>query len=101
MRKGGDLILLKALSEETRYNIVKSLLRGERCACEIHSLIKKTQPNTSMQLAKLKKAGILTSRREGKKIFYSINDLRVCGIFRALGNSEMIFKGGQCSCMRR
>ena len=38
--------LFKALSEETRYKIIKVLLEGERCACEIPDLIGKTQSNS-------------------------------------------------------
>ncbi len=83
-----DLKILKALGEETRYSIVKILLDGEKCACEIPGLIKRTQSNTSMHLAKLLEARILKSRRDGKKILYSIKDLRVCDVFKALGNKE-------------
>ena len=97
MNMGGDLSLLKALSEETRYMIVKSLLDGEKCACELPGLIKRTQSNTSMHLAKLLDSGILKSRRDGKKILYSIKDLRVCDIFKALG----IDRGKESCCNRK
>lgn len=93
-----NLKLLKALGEETRYKIVEVLLNGETCACEIPSLIKRTQPNTSMQLAKLKEMGILKSRREGKKIIYSIRNLQVCDIFKALGCKKGINLKKSC-CM--
>jgi ArsR family transcriptional regulator len=79
-----NLKLLKALSEETRYKIIKVLLKGERCACEIPSLINRTQSNTSMQLLKLVDLGILQSRREGKKIIYFVKDKRVYGIFKLM-----------------
>ena len=83
-----DLKLLKALALETRYKIIKLLLNGERCACEIPKLIGRTQSNTSMHLAKLAALGILQSRRNGKMIRYSIKDLKVCDIFKALGYFE-------------
>jgi len=93
-----NLKILKALSEETRYKIVEVLLKGEKCACEIPSLINRTQSNTSMQLTKLSDLGILKSRRDGKKILYSIKDLRVCDIFKALGYPEgKLLKS--CCCM--
>jgi ArsR family transcriptional regulator len=98
MNLGGDLDLLKALSEETRYRIVKSLLGGEKCACELPGLINRTQSNTSMHLAKLLDAGILKSRRDGKKILYSIKDLRVCDIFKALGNKNGKILKKECCC---
>lgn len=85
MSRNTNLQLLKALSVETRYRIVEVLLNGEKCACEIPSLIQRTQSNTSMHLAKLVESGILKSRREGKSILYSIRDGRVRDIFRVMG----------------
>ncbi|MGM5480622.1 MAG: ArsR/SmtB family transcription factor [Nanobdellota archaeon] len=79
-----NLSLLKALSEETRYRIVEVLLKGEKCACELPALINRTQSNTSMHLTKLLDLGILKSRRDGKMVVYSINDMRVCDVFKAL-----------------
>jgi len=79
-----NLKLLKSLSEESRYKIVELLLKGEKCACQIPKLIGRTQSNTSMQLTKLTRLGILQSRREGKKIIYSIKDKRVYDIFKLM-----------------
>jgi len=83
-----DLILLKALSEETRYKIINCLLQGELCACKIPRQIKRTQSNTSMHLTKLLEWNILKSRRDGKKIIYSIKNLRICDVFKAISQSE-------------
>jgi len=88
-----DLLLFKALGEETKNRIVELLLKeggrtsktGEYCACEIPSLINRTQSNTSMHLAKLQEWGIIKSRRVGKKILYSIKDRRVYDVFKAVG----------------
>ncbi len=85
-------LIFKALGEETKYRIIELLLKGEGCtcetgeycACEIPSLIKRTQSNTSMHLAKLQGWGIIQSRRDGKKILYSIKDKRVYDIFKVL-----------------
>ena len=82
------LKIMKALSIGTRLKIVEFLLDGEKCVCEIFPHVKRTQSTTSIQLGKLEKSGILKSRRVGKKIFYSINDLRVCDIFKFLGNKK-------------
>jgi ArsR family transcriptional regulator, lead/cadmium/zinc/bismuth-responsive transcriptional repressor len=83
-----NLKILKALSEESRYRIVEVLLGGEKCACQLPDLIGRTQSNTSMQLTKLTSLGILKSRRDGKKIIYSIKDQRVCDVFKSLGYPE-------------
>ncbi|MFW6231099.1 MAG: ArsR/SmtB family transcription factor [Nanoarchaeota archaeon] len=95
-----NLKLLKALSEESRYKIVEVLLDGEKCSCEIPWLIGRTQSNTSMHLTKLSDLGILQSRRDGKKVIYSIKDLRVCDVFKALGYPDgKLLK--TCSCMKK
>ena len=92
------LKIMKLLSDKTRLSIVRFLLDGEKCVCKIFPHVKRTQSTTSIHLGKLEKAGILKSRREGKKIFYSIKDLRVCDIFKAVGDKKgKILK--KCCCM--
>jgi len=81
-----NLKILEAMADGTRYKILKCLLSGERCVCEIMPYTKRKQSNVSIQLAKLEKAGILESRRDGKKVFYRIIDNRVCDVFKALGD---------------
>lgn len=93
-----NLKLLKLLSEESRYRIIEVLLKGEKCACEIPKLIGRTQSNTSMHLTKLSDFGILTSKRDGKMIIYSIKDLKVCDLFKAIGYPEAKLLKTRC-CM--
>jgi DNA-binding transcriptional ArsR family regulator len=78
------LNLLKALSDGTRLNIVEFLLDGEKCVCEIFPHVKRTQSTVSIQLSVLEKAGIVESRRDGKRIYYKIKDTRVRGVLEAL-----------------
>lgn len=93
-----DLRLFKALADETRLKIIEFLLDGEKCVCEIFPHVKRTQSTTSIQLGKLERLGVLKSRREGKKILYSIKDLRVCDVFKAVGNKKgKILK--KCCCI--
>lgn len=92
-----SLKILKALSDETRLKIVEFLLDGEKCVCKIFPHVKRTQSTVSIHLNDLKKVGILKSRREGKKIYYEIADLRVCDIFKALGHTKgKILKNSCC-----
>ncbi|MFW5991327.1 MAG: ArsR/SmtB family transcription factor [Candidatus Nanoarchaeia archaeon] len=84
----GGFKLLKVLGEETKYNIIKFLLEGEKCACEIPSKIGRTQSNTSMHLKILRDEEIVKTRRDGKKIMYSIKDSRVKKILRILEKSK-------------
>jgi ArsR family transcriptional regulator len=92
------LKIMKALSNDTRLGIVRFLLKEEKCVCEIFPHVKRTQSTTSIQLGKLEKSGILKSRREGKKIFYSIRDLRVYDILEFLDNKKgkTLKKGYYC-----
>jgi len=93
-----ELQILKALGDETRLNIVKFLLGGEKCVCEIFPQVKRTQSTTSIQLDVLRKAGILDSRKEGKKVYYFISDKKVYDIFKALGFSKAKLKNQTCCC---
>jgi ArsR family transcriptional regulator, lead/cadmium/zinc/bismuth-responsive transcriptional repressor len=79
------LAIFRALGEQTKHDILKIIAKGEICACEIPKLIKKTQSNTSMHLAKLQDWGITQSRREGKKILHSLKDKRILSILRSAG----------------
>ncbi|MEM4330551.1 MAG: metalloregulator ArsR/SmtB family transcription factor [Candidatus Pacearchaeota archaeon] len=76
--------ILKALADETRLKIVKILMNGERCVCEIFPYVKRTQSTVSIHLNNLEKNGILESRREGKKIYYKIKDNRVTKLIKLL-----------------
>ncbi len=78
------LSILKALADGTRLRIVDYIGTGERCACEIVPFSGKSQPNVSLHLKKLVRAGVLSSRREGKRIFYRVRDRRVISLLRML-----------------
>lgn len=80
-----EMVILKALSDETRFKIVEFLLDGEKCVCEIFPHVKRTQSTVSIQLGKLEDWGILQSRKEGQKVFYRLKDYRIYDIFKALG----------------
>ncbi len=90
MSREKSITILKALADETRLKILELLLNREKCVCEIFPKVKRTQSTVSSQLRKLEKAGLIRSRREGKKIFYKIKDNRVKKIFKA---TESKFEG--------
>jgi len=95
-----QLNILKALADDTRFKIVEYLLGGEKCVCEIFPHVKRTQSTVSIHLGHLEDAGVLESRREGKKIFYKIKDKRICDIFKALGNSKGKILKQNCCCKK-
>jgi ArsR family transcriptional regulator len=84
MSMRGEVALLKALSDGTRFRIVEMLLPGELCVCQITPRTGRAQPTVSLQLARLERAGIVSSRREGKKVFYKIRDARVKRVISGL-----------------
>jgi ArsR family transcriptional regulator len=70
-----DLLnILKALSEETRLRIIKLLEKGELCVCDIVAALVMVQPKVSFHLAALKEAGFIKDRKQGKWIYYSLDD---------------------------
>lgn len=62
-----------ALSDETRLDIVERLLGGERCVCELTDALDAAQSRLSFHLRTLKDAGLVTDRREGRWVHYTLN----------------------------
>ncbi len=64
----------KALSEETRLRILKLLEHGELCVCYIVAALDMAQPKVSFHLNVLKEAGFLKDRKQGRWIYYSLDE---------------------------
>ena len=64
---------LKAISDSKRLKIIDMLSCDELCACEILEKFDISQPTLSHDMRKLEEVGLVTSRREGKNIYYSLN----------------------------
>ncbi|MCA3559835.1 MAG: helix-turn-helix transcriptional regulator [Aestuariivirga sp.] len=64
--------ILKSLSHEGRLLILCMLSGGEKSVSEIEELMDMPQAAVSQQLARLRLDGLVTARREGRSIFYSI-----------------------------
>ena len=67
------VIILKALADETRVLIVEMLSCGERCACQINQAFCITQPTLSYHLNVLTKCNLVDARKDGMRIWYSLN----------------------------
>ncbi len=74
----GDLF--KVFGDTTRIKIMYALYEDEMCVCAIAELIGMTQSAVSHQLKSLKAANLVTSRREGKTIYYRLSDDHVKSI---------------------
>ena len=68
---------LKALSHEGRLMILCHLSTGEKSVTELETLLSSRQAAVSQQLARLRLEGLVTCRREGKVIYYSLGDPKV------------------------
>ena len=65
--------LFHALSDETRLKIVGKLLGGEQCVCNLMDTLEAGQSRLSFHMKTLKDAGLVTDRRAGRWIHYSLN----------------------------
>lgn len=68
---------LKALSHEGRLMILCYLASGEKSVSELEQLLGSRQAAVSQQLARLRIEGLVSTRRDGKAIYYSIGDEKV------------------------
>lgn len=66
--------LLKMFSDPTRLKILQALSMHELCVCDLAMIIESSQSAVSHQLAQLKQARLVKFRREGKVVFYSLDD---------------------------
>ena len=73
MREEEVALICKALSDTNRLKITRLLTQGERCACELLEEFDITQPTLSHHMKVLSDADLVSSRREGKNIYYQIS----------------------------
>ena len=66
-----------ALGDATRLRILKIIADEELCSCEVMAALELTQPTTSHHLGILERAGLLSSRRNGKWVFYKITNPKI------------------------
>jgi DNA-binding transcriptional ArsR family regulator len=81
-REASDL--LKALAHEGRLLILCDLLQGEKSVGELEALLSRRQASVSQQLARLRLEGLVSTRRDGRTIYYAIANDRVRSIIGAL-----------------
>lgn len=64
---------LKALAQDTRYELTRYLATGEHCVCDLEALLNMPQSKVSYHLAVLRDAGLVTSEQRGKNVYYALN----------------------------
>ncbi len=75
---------LKALGHDGRLMILCHLMHGPKSVTELENLLSARQAVVSQQLARLRLEGLVSARREGQAIFYSILDPKVSEVLVVL-----------------
>lgn len=76
--------IFKAMGDPTRLRILHALRDGEMCVCDLAALAEVSESAVSHQLRRLRDLNLVTPRRAGQILFYSLNDehveilLRIC-----------------------
>lgn len=74
-------LFFKAISDETRIKILFSLSKSKMCVCDIAALLNMTVSAISHQLRVLKQAELVKPEKQGKIVYYSLNDEHVNTVF--------------------
>ena len=78
-------LLFKALADRTRLRVINLIGDDEVCVCFFVEVLKTNQPKVSRHLAYLRRAGLVSARREGKWMHYRLvepPDVHAAKIFR-------------------
>ncbi len=70
----GEVEVLKAAADPCRFRILRLLMEGELCVCEIMTALKRPQSSTSHHLSILRESGLVKERRDGKWSYYRLAD---------------------------
>ena len=73
--------LFKVFADSTRMKIIYALLEEELCVCDIANIVGTTQSAISHQLRVLKQAKLVKFRKDGKIVYYSLDDEHVSEMY--------------------
>lgn len=74
------LDLLKALASEVRFELVQTLASGERCVCDLETILALPQSKVSYHLAALREVGLVSSEQRGKNSYYRLEPAPLYGL---------------------
>ncbi len=87
--------VLQAIGPEVRLQIILAIGRGEACVCHLEAILGERQAYISQQLMALREVGVITSRREGRYVYYRLADPKVLDLlhlaWRIQGGGEHAF----------
>jgi DNA-binding transcriptional ArsR family regulator len=86
MQKSADEAcrLMKVLANSDRLMLLCQLAQGEKCVSELEELLGIVQPTLSQQLTVLRNEALVTTRREGKNIYYEISSPEALAVMQVL-----------------
>jgi ArsR family transcriptional regulator len=73
--------LFKVFGDSTRVKILYALFQSQMCVCDIAALLNMTKSSISHQLRILKQSKLVKYKRDGKIVFYSLDDKHIKNIF--------------------
>lgn len=76
--------MLRALANEDRLLLLCQMTQGEVSVGELEELLDIRQPTLSQQLGVLRNEGLVNTRRDGKRIYYSVADSRVLALLELM-----------------
>lgn len=76
--------VLGILANENRLMLLCQLSQGEKCVTELEDALDLHQPTLSQQLGVLRAAGLVDTRRDGKRIYYSVANPKVLTLLHTL-----------------
>lgn len=74
--------MFKVFADETRLRIICSLLNEELCVCDLCELLNLNQSTVSHQLQTLRTSKLVKYRKEGKQVYYTLEDEHIDAILR-------------------
>ena len=78
-----DLVeTFRALGDPTRVRILDALSHGELCVCDLAAVLRVSQSAVSHQLRLLRGLRLVRPRREGRVVFYALDDQHIMSIFK-------------------
>lgn len=86
----------KIMGNDTRCKILYSLSVREMCVCDLANILSMTKSSVSHQLSKMREAGVVKCRRDGKEVYYSLDDEHISSVFAiSLAHINHKHKGGK------
>jgi ArsR family transcriptional regulator len=73
--------VFKLLGDPTRVRLLDALTQGERCVCDLAAIVNLSESAVSHQLRLMRTMRIVKGRREGRCVYYTLDDQHVLDLF--------------------